>query len=642
MSQAIETHSARNPRLLLFHGIVVVLVAVLISGMAYRQVLRSGVYSERERLQNQRRVVVPGPRGRILDRDGNVLVDNRARFAAVLNLAESQIRAEFRSEYRKVKANYSKLDAAERPNADQMERIARASVAQRYLDQLNLILNRREQVRSTDLNRHISQSLLLPYTLIDDLAPEEYARLLERLPVNSPLQVYATSVRHYPHGSLAAHVLGFISTDTDPEVEDFPGEDLLTFKMKGSIGRDGLEKQFDQTLQGQTGGSIYRVDPAGYKVPPAIETKLPVQGQDLRVSLDIDLQQAAETAMAGRTGAAIALDIRTGEVLVMASKPDYDPLTRRPNLPDDMPPQEREKSGVWLNRSIQGQYPPGSTFKIITSIAGLRAGTIDPATSRLECPGFIRVGNRTFPCAHGTVHGSVDLLKAISQSCNVFFIKYGLDTSPEFIGAEAKRFGFNHPTGIELPNEFKNSRVADPAWRKANWERVGLPNGIWTGGDTANTSIGQGDTLISPLQAACMVASFARGETETHPTILHDQRHAEQTSPSIGLSPSDYNAILEGMKQCYQFGTGRLAKVEDLSGAAKSGTAQKGRIELAWLVAFAPVEAPRIAVVVVLEGEEDQNFGGGVHAGPVVQSILQAWKDKAERPPVKPVNFKME
>lgn len=641
MSRTIETHSARNPRLFLFHGVVIGLLTVLTTGMAYRQLFRSGLYNERERLQNQRRVVVPGPRGNIYDRDGNVLVGNRARFSVVLNLAEPQIRAEFRAEYKVVKANYSKLEVAERPNGDQMERIARASVAQRYLDKINFILNRRENVRTADLNRHISQTLLLPYVLLDDLAPEEYARLIERLPVTSPLQVYATSSRHYPYASAAAHILGYTSIDSDPEVEDFPGEDLLTFKMKGTTGRAGLEQVFDAQLQGETGGAIYLVDPAGYKVDLPIEKRLPVQGKNLTTSLDIELQQAAEQAMEGRIGAAVALDVRTGEVLVMVSKPDYDLNNFVPRLSAETYKGIQE-SGGWLNRAIQGQYPPGSTFKIITAIAGLRAGTIEPGVSRVNCPGYIMVGNRSFPCAHRTVHGDVDLLKAISQSCNVFFIKHGLDTTPQFLATEAKRFGFNHPTGIELPAEFKNPRVADPEWRKENWRSANLPDGIWRGGDTANIAIGQGDTLITPLQAACMVASFARGETETKPTLLHDPRRPVQRTTPIGLSPSDYNTVLRGLESCYQIGTGRLAKVEGLTGGAKSGTAQKGRIELAWLVAFAPSEDPRIAVAVVLEGGEDENFGGGLYSGPVVKAVLEAWKAKRDRPATPPVNFKVE
>lgn len=643
MSRLIERRTPRNPRMLVFYAIVIAMVVVLVSGLAYQQMFKSGLYAERERLQNLRRIISPGPRGNIYDREGRVLVGNRARFSVTLDLAE--LRAEFRTEYRTISRNYASLPPGERPSSDQMARIARASVAQRYLDQVNSILGRDEKVHSSRLNNHFNHSLLLPYVLLDDLEPEEYARLIERLPVSSPLQVYASSNRDYPHGSLAAHALGYIGVNTDPEVEDFPGEDLRTFKMKGAFGRDGLELVFDSELEGEAGGAIYRVDPAGYKVDLPIEKRLPIQGRNLTTSLDLDLQAAAEAAMQDRdgrerTGAAVAIDIRTGEVLVMVSKPDYDPLLRVPNLPPDV---DVSKSGVWLNRATQGQYPPGSTFKIITALAALRAGAVESTESHVLCPGFYRVGNRNFPCHNRHGHGDRDLKGAIRDSCNVFFYKYGLEIGPSLISAEAKRFGFNHPTGIELPHEYRSPHVADPEWRKLNWERYGLVDGVWRPGDTANIAIGQGDTLITPLQAACMVASFARGETETKPSILHDPKRTLQRTAPIGLSPSDYNAVLDGMEMCYQIGTGKLARVEGLRGAAKTGTAQLGRKDMAWVVAFAPVENPRIAVAVVLEGaEDDNNFGGGVYAAPVVQAIFQAWKEKQDRPVVKPVNFNLQ
>lgn len=643
MSRLIQSRTPRNPRLLLFHGAVIALVVVLVSGLAYRQLLKSGLYAERERLQNLRRVVSPGPRGNIYDREGRLLVANRPRFSVVLDLAE--LRAEFRTEHRAITRNFASLPAGDRPNAEQAERLARGSVAQRYLDQVNFILNRNEKIRATDLSRHVNQSLLLPYVLLDDLAPEEYARLIERLPVSSPLQVYTSSTRNYPYNTAAAHTLGYVGVNSDPEVEDFPGEDLLTFKMKGSVGRTGLEKIFDPQLEGETGGAIYRVDPAGYKVDLPIEKRMPVQGRNITTSLDIDLQQAAEAAMKDpegkdRTGAAVALDIRTGEVLVLVSKPDYDLNTFVPRLTQDEA-KAIEDSGGWLNRAIQGQYPPGSTFKLITAIAGLRAGAIDPATAHVVCPGFYMVGNRRFPCHKKEGHGDVDLRKAIRESCNVFFYKYGLEVGPDLIAAEGRRFGYGHPTGIELPSEFKHPRVADPAWKQAFYKSK--EEGRWFPGDTANISIGQGDTLITPLQAACFVASFARGETVTKPTILHDPQHPLQHTEAIGLSPADYNAVLEGMEQCYRFGGAKLANVEGLRGAAKTGTAQKGKIDLAWTVCFAPVENPQIAIAVLLEGEEhDTHFMGGMFAAPVARAILQTWKDKQDRAAVPPVNLQVK
>jgi penicillin-binding protein 2 len=623
----IESHTARNPRVMVFYGLVATIVLVLTGGMAYRQILKTGVYAERERIQNQRRVIVPGPRGNISDRHGIVLVENRARFSVVLNLAE--LRPELRREFAQVLRNYRTLPKEDRPRADQLERIARTAVAQRYLDQVNTILGRGEKVRQRELVRHFEQSLLLPFTLLEDLSPEEYARLIERLPVSSPLQVYVSSVRHYPFGSAAAHTLGYVGVDTNPEVEDFGSEDLLTFKMKGSFGREGLEKQFDDLLQGKAGGAIYKVDPAGYKVPPAIETKLPVQGKALRTSLDIELQLAAERALEGKTGAVVALDVATGEVLAMVSKPDFDPLTREPHLPKDLTPEQFEKTGVWLNRATQGQYPPGSTFKIITAIAGLRSGAIVPDETRVVCPGYYMVGARRFPCHLHAGHGERDVAGAVRDSCNVFFYKTGLEMGAELISNEAIRFGFNHPTGIELPSEFRRSAVASPAWKRENIK----DDPRWYPGDTANMSIGQGFTLISPLQAACMIASFARGEIETKPTLLHIPQRPRQRTEPIGLSAQDYATLVKGMAMGYQFGTGKFARVEGLTGATKSGTAQKNPIEIAWMVAFAPVENPQIAIAVALEGDAGENFGGGANAGPVVKALLEKFKEQRDRPP---------
>lgn len=611
--------------MLVFYGVIAAMVLTLAGGMAYRQLFKSGLYSERERIQNQRRVIVPGPRGNIYDRDGKVLVGNRARFSVVLNLAE--LRGELRSEFSKVLRNYRTLPKEDRPTADQLERIARTAVAQRYLDQVNGILARQEKVRSRDVDRHFAQTLLLPFILLDDLSPDEYARLIERLPVKSPLQVYASSTRHYPFGSAAAHVLGYVGIDNDPEAEEFPGDDLLTFKMKGAFGRDGLERKFDDTLQGQAGGAIYRVDPSGYKVDLPIEKRLPVQGRNLHTSLDIELQQAAEKAMEGKVGAAVAIDVATGEVLVMASAPTYDLNAFVPRLGADTA-RSIQENGAWLNRATQGQYPPGSTFKIITAIAGLRSGTIDAATTHVICPGYYMVGNRRFPCHFHAGHGDRDVAGALRDSCNVFFYKNGLEMGPELIAAEAIRFGFNHPTGIELPSEFRTPRVASPAWKLENMKER------WFPGDTANISIGQGDTLITPLQAACMVASFARGETETRPTLMHDPKRPRQRTTPIGLTPADYATMVQGMAMGYQFGTGKLARVDGLTAATKTGTAQKGRIELAWMVAFAPLENPRIAIAVVLEGQEEgASFGGGANASPVIKAILEKFKEKSEREP---------
>jgi penicillin-binding protein 2 len=639
VSRLIETHSARNPRLLLFFGIVTVLLLTLIGGLAYQQLFKTVFYNERERQQNQRRVVVPGPRGNIYDRNGAVLVENRPRFSVVLDLA--QLRGEFRNEYKKVSDNYRKQFAKdERPTSDQISQIARAAVAQRYLDKVNIILGRTETVRSAELKRHIDQKLLLPYVLLDDLAPKEYARLIEELPVTSPLQVYLSTTRYYPFGSAAAHTLGYVSINDDPEVEDFPGEGLPTVKMKGNIGKTGLEKLYEDQLQGETGGAIYRVDPAGYKVDLPIEEIPARQGHNITTSLDIDLQLAAESALTDpvqRTGAAVAVDVRTGEILAITSKPDYDLNSFVPHLSHEEADKINE-DGAWFNQAIAGAYPPGSTFKILTSIAAMRSGKVSPDKPIIDCEGWTMVGNRRYPCENGRGHhGEILLPEAIALSCDIFFYQAGLLTTVEGLAAEARRFHFDEQTGVEIPGETSRMIVPDPAWKeKRKGER-------WFPGDTANISIGQGDVLVTPLEMACFAASVARGQVFTKPTILHDPNAPTQNTPPIGLTPNQRAALLEGMEGCTTHGTAKFLtqfpnlRVPGVRIAGKTGTAQKrvtkdgktGNINLAWFICFAPIEKPEIAVAVVVEGENiGEEFGGGMNAMPVASAVLKKYFEK--------------
>lgn len=630
----VESHKGYDLRVVIFHFIIALLLLVLVGGLAYQQLVKADIYHERERMQSHRRILVPGPRGNISDREGKLLVANRPRFAVVLYLDE--LRREFRDEYIRIRKNYRESGDRELPSATQMEQLARGSVVQRYLDQVNDVLRRNETVNAIALRRHFLRERLIPFTLIDDLSPADYARLIESLPVRSPLQVYTSSTRSYPYGTAAAHTLGYVGIDPDFEVQDFPGEDLTTFKMKGATGRSGLERQFDSLLQGEPGGTIFRVDPSGYKINPPLERRLPVQGGNLTTSLDIDLQLAAEAAMVetGMAGAAVALSVATGEVLVLASKPDYDLNDFTPRLSHAKAAAINE-AGAWYHRAIQGIYPPGSSFKILTAIAGLRSGAIEP-DSTINCPGFFQVGNRRFPCHDGHGHGLIDFATAIEKSCNVFFYKYGLEMGPDLIAQEARRFHLDQPTGIELPHESRHMLVPDPAWKmRRRSER-------WFPGDTANFSIGQGDLVLTPLQMAAFTASVARGQTVTVPTLLHQADRPPQRSDAIGLTAAGYESLLVGMERVVSpTGTARILtspfmRIPNLTIAGKTGTAQKRveggkNINFAWFICFAPAERPEIAVAVMIEGDTPgEETAGGRYAGPVAQAILKKWWEKKQ------------
>jgi penicillin-binding protein 2 len=630
----VESHRGYDPRLWSFYGITVVLLGILAAGLGYQQLGRADEHRERETVQSQRRVVVPGPRGNLYDREGRLLVGNRPRFAVTLNLDE--LRSEFRKEYLRIRRNYRDSGDRDLPTAAQMERIARVSVVQGYLNIINRALGSRHRVDDDALDRHYRQARILPYLLLEDINSADYARLLEQLPVTSPLQVYTASTRNYPHGSLAAHTLGYTAADDDLAVgSDLPGADLTTFKMRGSIGRQGLEAALDTRLQGQAGGAIYRVDPAGYRLQPPLQKRRPVQGGDVMISLDLDLQRAAEAQLAetGLAGAAVALDIATGEVLALVSKPDYDLNAFTPRLSTETA-ADIQTRGAWINRATQGLYPPGSTFKLITAIAGLRSGHIQPDSS-VECTGTYRVGGRIFVCNNHRDRGTVTLSQAIEKSCNTFFYDHGLKTGIEAIAAEARRHGLDAPTGVELPFEARGMLVPDPAWKETRRQER------WFPGDTANVSIGQGDLALTPLQMACFAASLARGETTTRPTLLHHPDAPHQHSEPDGLTLAQRGAIHAGMEAVTNTGTGRILqtpryRVPGLRLAGKTGTAQKrtpeGTLNFAWFVGFFPIENPQIAIAVIVEGDTPgEDVAGGRYAAPVAGAIIKAWADKSGR-----------
>ena len=635
----LESHKNYQPRVVFFYFVVVFLLLVLAGGLAYQQLFNRDRHRDSERVQNQRRILVPGPRGNIYDREGRLLVGNRPRFAVVLYLDE--LRPEFRREFIRIRKNYRDTGDKDLPTAPQLEQIARVSVVQRYLDQVNDILHRAATVDSADLVRHFARQLLLPYTLLDDLEPDDYAHLVEGLPVRSPLQVMASSTRYYPYGSAAAHTLGYVGVESDIEAEDFPGEDLKTFKMKGTVGRDGLEKVFDARLQGEAGGTIFRVDPTGYKINPPLEKRLPVQGKSLVTSLDIDLQRVAEEAIGDRTGTAVALDIRTGEVLVLANKPDYNLSDTSPHISHEMWQSILDR-GALLNQAIGGAYPPGSTFKILSAIAGLRSGRVTPDESLVDCDGVVKIGNKLFYCDNGRGHHhDVKLSEAIGNSCDIYFYEVGRLVGADSLAAEARRFHLDQRTGIELPNETSRMLMPTMAWKEnQQGER-------WFPGDTANMSIGQGFVLVTPLDMACFAASVARNEVFTKPTILHHPNAPFQHTEPIGLTPAQRSALIEGMVGTTVYGTAKginalpAYQVPGVRIAGKTGTAQKrvlkdgqiGTINFAWFICFAPADHPEIAVVVMLEGDTiGETVGGGLHSAPVANLLLRKYYEKRNHP----------
>ncbi len=323
----------------------------------------------------------------------------------------------------------------------------------------------------------------------------------------------------------------------------------------------------------------------------------------------------------------------------MASKPDYNLNDFSPRLGADTA-ADIQKRGAWLNLAIAGVYPPGSTFKTLVTIAGLRRGTLSPTDTSVDCEGAVRIGNRIFKCDEGDGHhGRIGLTEAIAESCDIYFYEHGLTIGPDAIAEEGRRFHLDRPTGIELPGESRRMIIPDRAWK----QRVqGAP---WTDGDTANTAIGQGSVQVTPMVMACYAASLARDEIFTRPTLLHDPNRSAQHNERTGLTPDQRAVLLAGMEACtnttypsdtaYPLSTVEAYRVPGVRIAGKTGTADYGNhLIVAWFICFAPIENPEIAVAVAMQSDQPgEGYVGGVTAAPVAALVLQKYFAKKTPPP---------
>lgn len=605
------------------------LLAALAGLLAYWQVGRSGDLVVREGRQSLRMIPVAAPRGEIRDRAGRVLAGNRARMDVVADLG--RLRAEFEGMRRA-------LAECERPGMDAgagRAARARAAVVQRHLRLINTHTGRHERVDPARLEQAYRRERLEPLVLAADLTEQEAAQLEPHLPEAGAVRIRRTAERWYPHGALAAHVLGGVRRDWLVPAMGVREDGAAPTAYRAEIGRSGLEQVHDEDLRGQPGVKVVRVDAAGFVVGLPMEERPPQPGRDLVLSLDLELQLAAERALgaapSGSRGAAVVLQVSTGEVLAMASRPTYDLNALTDGLAQEAKARI-DREGGWMNRATQALYPPGSSFKPYTMLAGLRAGVLTVG-ARFECPGYHVVGGRRFACHAVAGHGELSLVPALAQSCNVFAYRVGLTAGGEAVAAEARRFHLDAPSGLALPDEARGMLVPDAAWKQASGR------GRWTAGDTANLAIGQGDLRITPLQAACAFASLARGETLTVPTLRHEpgRKPAGTRAPEpLGLDEAAHAGLLTALRAVVESGIGQNAQVPGVAIAGKSGTAQVmrpgGMGNVAWFVAFAPAERPEIAIAVAIEGgQPGVEFAGAEHAAPVVREIVAAYADQGGR-----------
>lgn len=546
------------------------------SRLAYLQLVQGD--RNRELADNNRIRLVPRPpeRGRILDRQGRVLAGNRLSYSVFLwPIANSE--------------------AEWQPVVSELSRILKIPETE--------ILSRLEQAG------YYSPSLV---RIARGISPSQLTALAELNQQLSGVQVQAEAVREYPNGDLAAHVLGYTGEITDEELARL---EARGYRIGDIVGQMGVEYAFESTLRGEWGGRQVEVDGMG-QVIRVLGEKPAEAGQDLTLTIDLDVQRAAEIALGDRNGAIVAIDPRNGEVLAMVSRPAFDPNLFSTNITDAQWQQLQALEFPFVNRALQ-VYPPASTFKIVTTAAAIESGRYAPSTVLPTFP-FIDVGGNQFWDWNRAGFGPLDFTGAMAWSSDTFFYQTALGMGELPLIQWTRRFGFGEKTGIELSTEESAGLVPDEEWKLEQLEEP------WYVGDTVNMSIGQGYLQTSPLQVAVMFAVVANGGYRVQPHLLHANEDAQSWRESVDLQPVTLEILREGLREVITYGTGKVLLVPHLPAiAGKSGTAEDPpRESHTWFGAYAPYDNPEIVVVAF---GENSGGGGGSVAAPMVLQVLEAY-----------------
>ncbi len=426
------------------------------------------------------------------------------------------------------------------------------------------------------------------------------------------VQIEAEAVRNYPAGDLAAHVLGYTGELSDKDFEAKTGQG---YRLGDVIGQMGAEAAFESQLRGEWGGQQVEVDAEG-RVLGILGEKKARAGNDVQLTLDLDIQRAAERALGDRLGAIVALDPRNGAILAMVSRPAFDPNLFSTNVSNAQWEQLQSKSFPFVNRALQG-YPPASTFKIVTTTAAIESKNF-PLDTVLPTFPYLEIGGIQFWDWNRAGFGPLDFPGAMAQSSDTFFYQTARKMGEQPLIEWTKKYGFGQKTGIELAREESAGLVPSDAWKKAE---IGEP---WYVGDTINTSIGQGFMQSSPLQVAVMVAVPANGGYRVKPHLLMDNQEAKRWRSPLNISPEVIQILQKGLRQVVTDGTGQALNLPNLPPiSGKSGTAEDPpRQSHTWFGAYAPSDKPEIVVVAF---GENSGGGGGSFAAPMVRQVLEAY-----------------
>lgn len=603
------TNEAFQRRLRRAQIVIVILSIIMFVRLFQLMIIEGRTYKTLAENNRQRILYIEPERGIIYDRNGIPLVKNVPYFVAALSGEDFSV--------------------------ERLSEIARF-LAIDMNELVEKIKNRKSQIE--------------PVIVKEGLSFEEVARIEARHSDFPEVFIITTTIRKYLYGSTGAHLLGYLGKVTEEQWKKLRPQGI---PPDAFIGQWGVEKLYDEILRGRFGKRIIEVDALGHEIRVLGEVP-PERGKDLILSIDIEVQKAMEEAYGSRRGAFVAVKPDTGEVLALGSLPSFDPNKfARGADPGYWKSLAEDEGHPLLNRALQSQYPPGSVYKIVTAIAGLEEGIIKPSTT-FHCSGSMPFGNRLFRCWKKEGHGTVDLRRAIIESCDVYFYEVGKRVGIDKIAEYAKRLGLGELTAVGLVTE-KQGIVPSSEWK---FRVMGQP---WYPGETLSASIGQGYVSVTPVQLARMVASIARGEYLKHLSLLKINSEGNQRDISkeqnslkeirsekpeinslprgteglnagaepVGISQKTFDFIRDAMKGVVNEpgGTGGAARLKDILVGGKTGTAQviskamdthklpeKYR-DHAWFVAFAPVDKPEIAMAVFVE----HGGHGGAAAAPIAR-----------------------
>ena len=586
-------------------AVAIFFIAILVVRLWYLQIQRGDDYAQLSESNRIRAQDLNAPRGNILDRKGRIIVTNRPCFNIV----------------------WVREDA---PNPDAV------------LKKLSRILHEDISVILERIRSSADHPRYMPFRLKEDI---DWRTLvyIENHRLDLPgVRIEVLPNREYRHGNLASHLIGYLGRINQKELDKHAD---TNYAPGDKLGKQGIEKLHEKHLRGEKGRKYLEVDVHGLE-QKLIRTREPLPGDDLQLTIDIDLQKTAESAMGDKAGAVVVMDVNSGKLLGLASTP---------------PMQLEEFVGgistkAWksmlnnpkhplINKAIQGQYPPGSTYKIVTALAGLSEGAVTPETI-IYCNGSYSFGNRKYGCWKKNGHGPVNLRRALKESCDVYFYQLGQKLGVETLAHYARNLGLGSKTGITLENE-KSGLTPTDAWKRKRHKES------WQEGETLSVAIGQGFNLATPLQICRMTAAIANGGTLFRPQLLEaitdpDGKKIQHFAPIIDGhalgKPEQLELIRDALTAVVneQHGTGGAARLKNISVGGKTGTAQVVHLsrykdakeedipykyrDHAWFTAFAPTENPEIAVTVLLE----HGGHGGSAAGPVAKKVMEQYFAKKE------------